>query len=82
LKYIFAVRKEGAIAHPDNYREVEQWTENPNVPVPIAIGTIPGATRKYCLEWKNILRNSSAIFYTVSPLTDIILDILLTLRSD
>ena len=43
MKYIFAVRKGGAIAHPDNYREVEQWTENPCVPVPIAIGTIPGA---------------------------------------
>ena len=25
LKYIFAVRKVGAIAHPDSYREVEQW---------------------------------------------------------
>jgi hypothetical protein len=25
LKYIFAVRKGGAIAHPDSYREVEQW---------------------------------------------------------
>jgi hypothetical protein len=24
LKYIFAVRKGGAIAHPDSYREVEQ----------------------------------------------------------
>jgi hypothetical protein len=42
LRYIFAVRKGGAIAHPDSYREVEQWTENPCVPVPIAIGTIPG----------------------------------------
>jgi hypothetical protein len=42
LKYIFAVRKGGAIAHPDNYREVEHRTENPGVPVPIAIGTIPG----------------------------------------
>jgi hypothetical protein len=28
LKYIFAVRKGGAIAHPDSYREVEQWTED------------------------------------------------------
>ena len=28
LLYIFAVRKGGAIAHPDDYREVEQWTEN------------------------------------------------------
>jgi hypothetical protein len=27
LRYIFAVRKGGAIAHPDSYREVEQWTE-------------------------------------------------------
>jgi len=27
LKYLFAVRKGGAIAHPDSYREVEQWTE-------------------------------------------------------
>ena len=26
LKYIFAVRKGGAIAHPDSYREVEQWS--------------------------------------------------------
>jgi len=25
LKYIFAVRKGGAIAHPDSYREVEQY---------------------------------------------------------
>jgi len=42
LKYIFAVRKGGAIAHPDSYREVEQCSdgyrnENPCVPVPIAI---------------------------------------------
>ena len=41
MQYIFADRKRGAIAHPDNYREVEQWTENPCVRVPIAIGTIP-----------------------------------------
>ena len=49
LKYIFAVRKGGAIAHPDSYREVEQCSdgyrnENPCVPVPIAIGTLPGGT--------------------------------------
>ncbi len=49
LKYIFAVRKGGAIAHPDSYREVEQCSdgyrnENQCVPVPIAIGTIPGGT--------------------------------------
>ena len=42
MKYIFADRKSGAIAHPDSYREVEQRTENLCVPVPIAIGTIPG----------------------------------------
>ncbi len=47
LRYIFAVRKGGAIAHPDSNREVEQRSdsyrnENPCVPVPIAIGTIPG----------------------------------------
>jgi len=41
LQIIFAVPKGGAIAHPDSYREVEQWTENPCVLVPIAIGTIP-----------------------------------------
>jgi 5-methylthioribose kinase len=34
LKYIFAVRKGGAIA-----QSVEQWTENPCVP-----GSIPGGT--------------------------------------
>jgi 5-methylthioribose kinase len=34
LRYIFAVRKEGAIA-----QSVEQWTENPCVP-----GSIPGGT--------------------------------------
>jgi putative endonuclease len=42
LRFIFADRKSGAIAHPDSYREVEQRTENLCVPVPIAIGTIPG----------------------------------------
>ena len=36
LKYIFAVRKEGAIA-----QSVEQRTENPCVP-----GSIPGGTTK------------------------------------
>jgi hypothetical protein len=30
LRYIFAIRKGGAIA-----QSVEQWTENPCVPVPI-----------------------------------------------
>jgi hypothetical protein len=48
LKYIFAVRKGGAIA-----QSVEQWTENPCVP-----GSIPGGTtslnRKTCKI--NILR--------------------------
>jgi hypothetical protein len=34
LRYIFAVRKGGAIA-----QSVEQWTENPCVP-----GSIPGGT--------------------------------------
>jgi hypothetical protein len=34
LHFIFAVRKEGAIA-----QSVEQWTENPCVP-----GSIPGGT--------------------------------------
>jgi hypothetical protein len=43
---MFAVPKGGAIAHPDSYREVEQCSdsyrnENPCVPVPITIGTIP-----------------------------------------
>ena len=36
MKYIFAVRKGGAIA-----QSVEQWTENPCVP-----GSIPGGTTK------------------------------------
>ena len=36
LRYIFAVRKGGAIA-----QSVEQWTENPCVP-----GSIPGGTTK------------------------------------
>jgi hypothetical protein len=59
LKYIFAVRKEGAIAHPvpiaiGNYREVEQWTENPCVPFPIAIGTIPVAIENQVVKvWES-----------------------------
>ncbi len=48
LRYIFAVRKGGAIA-----QSVEQWTENPCVP-----GSIPGGTtssnRKTCKI--NVLR--------------------------
>ena len=37
LRYIFAVRKGGAIA-----QSVEQWTENPCVP-----GSIPGGTTNF-----------------------------------
>jgi len=32
LRFLFAVRKVGAIAHPDSYREVEQWILNPKLP--------------------------------------------------
>ena len=48
LKYIFADRKEGAIA-----QLVEQWTENPCVP-----GSIPGGTtpRKCKTRKINVLR--------------------------
>jgi hypothetical protein len=30
LRFIFAVPKGGAIAHPDNYREVVQWVKKPS----------------------------------------------------
>jgi len=32
LKYLFAVPKGGAIAHPDSYREVEQMGGNQSIP--------------------------------------------------
>jgi len=53
LKYIFAVRKGGAIA-----QSVEQWTENPCVP-----GSIPGGT-----TIKNLIAliiNSIRFFYSI-----------------
>jgi hypothetical protein len=48
LRYIFAVRKGGAIA-----QSVEQWTENPCVP-----GSIPGGTTSFTRRARkiNILR--------------------------
>jgi hypothetical protein len=52
LKYIFAVRKEGAIA-----QSVEQRTENPCVP-----GSIPGGTTSN----KNQLFFMTAIFMCFS----------------
>jgi putative endonuclease len=69
LTYIFAVRKGGAIAHPDSYREVEQWTENPCVPVPIAIGTIPGGDGRknnHTLFWLSFMSYFCYILFSKS----------------
>ena len=61
LRYIFAVRKEGAIA-----QSVEQWTENPCVP-----GSIPGGTTSLNRKTRkiNVLR-----VFVLKGVTDSVMD--------
>ena len=77
MTYIFAVRKGGAIA-----QSVEQWTENPCVPVPIAIGTIPGDEKSIIVTFNNLRCRYSVIYFIVKLLTDITLGLHLILMRD